>query len=445
MNQGKILAIDDEANIRHLIENEFKLEDFQVATAPSGEEGLRMFEEQPFDVVLLDLKLPKISGLETLKQLKKKSPGVEVIMITGYGDIQSAVESIKLGARDFITKPFKLAELLLLVRTAIQDRDARKEFLSPPRADGAEGNDRFLMCPSPQMQEVYSLVDKIALSEGTILIEGETGTGKDVLAYFIHKKSHRRAGPFVTLDCGLLTHNLAESELYGHRKGAFSGAADAKIGLVEKSDGGTLFLDEIGNIDLEIQKKFLRFLETGFIRRVGENREIHVNSRVMLATNLPMEEALKQGKIRTDLFYRMAVFNVSLPPLRNRPQDILPLAKHFLARCSRSGRPKELSAEAAEALTLYAWPGNVRELKSTITKLEVLVSEQTIRGEHLPVHLTMKSQLVPQLPRTLEDVEKEHILKILEQTGGNQMKASQVLGINRKTLYKKIKKYNIFT
>jgi DNA-binding NtrC family response regulator len=158
-----------------------------------------------------------------------------------------------------------------------------------------------------------------------------------------------------------------------------------------------------------------------------------------------MEEALKQGKIRTDLFYRMAVFNVSLPPLRNRPQDILPLAKHFLARCSRSGRPKELSAEAAEALTLYAWPGNVRELKSTITKLEVLVSEQTIRGEHLPVHLTMKSQLVPQLPRTLEDVEKEHILKILEQTGGNQIKASQVLGINRKTLYKKIKKYNIFT
>jgi len=444
MIHGKILAIDDEANIRHLIENEFKLEDFEVATAPSGEEGLRMFEDHPYDVVLLDLKLPKISGLETLKQLKRKSPGVEVIMITGYGDIQSAVESIKLGARDFITKPFKLTELLLLVRTAIQDRDARNEFISSSRMDSAAGSDRFLMCPSPQMQAVYGMVDKIAPSEGTILIEGETGTGKDVLAYFIHDKSHRRTGPFVTLDCGLLTHNLAESELYGHRKGAFSGASDAKVGLVEKSDGGTLFLDEIGNIDLELQKKFLRFLETGFIRRVGENREIQVNSRVILATNLPMEEALKQGKIRMDLFYRMAVFNVSLPPLRTRPQDILPLANHFLAQVSKSGRPKELSAEAAETLSLYAWPGNVRELKSTIAKLEVLVSDDTIRYDHLPVHLTMKSQMSAQLPRTLEDVEKEHILKILEETGGNQMKASQVLGINRKTLYKKIKKYKIF-
>lgn len=444
MIQGKILAIDDEANIRHLIENELRLEDFEVTTAPSGEEGLRMFEDQPYDVVLLDLKLPKISGLETLKQLKKKSPGVEVIMITGYGDIQSAVECIKLGARDYITKPFKLTELLVLVKTAIQDRDVRNEVVSSAKAEGAIGSERFLVCPSPQMQEVYNMVDKIALSEGTILIEGETGTGKDVLAYVIHNKSRRSSGPFVTLDCGLLTHNLAESELYGHRKGAFSGASDAKIGLVEKSDGGTLFLDEIGNIDLELQKKFLRFLETGFIRRVGENREIQVNSRVILATNLPMEQALKEGKIRTDLFYRMAIFNVSLPPLRNRPQDIIPLAKHFLAQNSKSGRPKELSAEAAEALTFYAWPGNMRELKSTMTKLDVLVSDATIRCDHLPVHLTMKNHFVPKAPKTLEDVEKEHILKILEETGGNQMKASQLLGINRKTLYKKIKKYKIF-
>ena len=444
MSQGKILAIDDEANIRHLIENEFQLEDFEVDTAPSGEEGLRLFEDQPYDVVLLDLKLPKISGLETLKQLKRKSPGVEVIMITGYGDIQSAVESIKLGARDYITKPFKLTELLLLVKTAIQDRDVRNDFISSTKADGMAGSDRFLVCPSPSMQEVYSMVDKIGPTEGTILIEGETGTGKDVLAYFIHSKSRRKAGPFVTLDCGLLTHNLAESELYGHRKGAFSGASDAKIGLVEKSHGGTLFLDEIGNIDLELQKKFLRFLETGFIRRVGENREIQVNSRVILATNLPMEEALKQGKIRMDLFYRMAVFNVTLPPLRKRPQDILPLAKHFLTHCSKSGPPKELSGEAAEALTLYAWPGNVRELRSTMTKLAVLVSEGTIRGDHLPAHLTVKSHREPQVPKTLEEAEKEHILKILEETGGNQVKASQILGINRKTLYKKIKKYKIF-
>ncbi|MEN8690130.1 MAG: sigma-54 dependent transcriptional regulator [Desulfobacterales bacterium] len=315
MSQGKILAIDDEQNIRHLIRNEFMLEGFDVTTAKSGEEGLGFVDGQDYDVVLLDLKLPKMSGIDTLKLLKRKNPRSEVIMITGYGDIHSAVESVKLGARDYVTKPFKLDELLTLVKYAVKDSHRQGNFL--PSVDSADTEDKgkFLVCPSKAMQEVYALVKKVAPTENTILIQGETGSGKDVLAFYIHRNSPRKGGPFLTLDCGLLTPNLVESELYGHKKGSFSGASEAKVGLVEKSHGGTLFLDEIGNIDLDLQKKFLRFLETGRIRRVGETKETHVDTRVVLATNLSIEEAVALGRIRSDLYYRMAEFTITIPPL----------------------------------------------------------------------------------------------------------------------------------
>ncbi|MEX1346927.1 MAG: sigma 54-interacting transcriptional regulator, partial [Desulfobacterales bacterium] len=239
MSQGKILAIDDEQNIRHLIRNEFMLEGFDVTTAKSGEEGLGFVDGQDYDVVLLDLKLPKMSGIDTLKLLKRKNPRSEVIMITGYGDIHSAVESVKLGARDYVTKPFKLDELLTLVKYAVKDSHRQGNLL--PSVDSADTVDKgkFIVCPSKAMQEVYALVKKVAPTENTILIQGETGSGKDVLAAYIHRNSPRKSGPFLTLDCGLLTPNLVESELYGHKKGSFSGASEAKVGLVEKSHGGT--------------------------------------------------------------------------------------------------------------------------------------------------------------------------------------------------------------
>jgi len=445
MSQGKILAIDDEQNIRHLIRNEFMLEGFDVTTAKSGEEGLGFVDGQDYDVVLLDLKLPKMSGIETLKLLRRKNPRSEVIMITGYGDIHSAVESVKLGARDYVTKPFKLDELLTLVKYAVKDSQRQGNFLPSIDSANTAGKGKFIVCPSKAMQEVYALVKKIAPTENTILIQGETGSGKDVLAAYIHRNSPRKSGPFLTLDCGLLTPNLVESELYGHKKGSFSGASEAKVGLVEKSHGGTLFLDEIGNIDLDLQKKFLRFLETGRIRRVGETKETQVDTRVVLATNLSIEEAVEQGRIRSDLFYRMAEFSITIPPLRKRPEDILPLTRHFLSIRANDSPTKRISPEAAEILISYSWPGNIRELKSAVNKVDILADSEIITKDHLPTHFAMQKSVPSPSSKTLEDIEKEHIMRVLAETDGNQSQAANVLGINRKTLYKKIKKYKIFS
>ena len=442
MSRGRILTVDDEKNIRHLISNEFSLEGFDVVTAASGEEGLALFKSSRFDVVILDIKLPKLSGIEILKKMKQISPTTEIIMITGYSDIRSAVEAIKLGARDYVTKPFKLDELLTLVRHSIQKK--------PPASDTVEKTDDFqavnssqiIRCPSQAMKKIYDIVDRIASSNYTVLICGETGVGKDVLASLIHRQSLRKNGPFISLDCGLLSQNLAESELYGHRKGAFSGASEAKIGLVEKSHKGTLFLDEIGNIDLEVQKKFLRFIETKQIRRVGETRENHVDARIILATNLDLEKAVGDGLLRSDLFFRMAEFTVTIPPLKDRPEDIMPLAQHFLSQLSVN---KTISPEVDDILIAYPWPGNARELKAMIGKIALMADANTITSDDIPRHLINRIAVSPGKPKTLEDMEKEHILAILAETGGNQTQASQILNINRKTLYKKINKYKIFS
>ncbi len=445
MPNGKILAIDDERNIRRLIRNEFSFEGFEVVTAASGEDGLRAFEKGGFDAVLLDIKLPKMGGIQTLRSLKESAPDAEVIMITGYGDVHSAVEAMKLGARDYITKPFKLDELLALVRQITQERRAVRKDRPDVATATAADTAAVVRCPSSAMTEVYRLVDRIAPTDHTVLIQGETGVGKDVLALQIHAASRRKHGPFVILDCGLLTHNLAESELYGHRKGAFSGAAEAKTGLVEKSDKGTLFLDEIGNIDLELQKKFLRFLETQRFRRIGETREIAVDARIILATNMNLKEAVKQGTMRMDLFYRMDVMQIEVPPLRDRVQDIEALARHFLKTGASRYGAKTLSKEAMSQLTAYPWPGNIRELKSVINKAMIFAEADAIAPDDLPSHVAVRRDPSPRGPKTLEDMEKAHILSVLEETGGNQTRTSEILGINRKTLYKKIHKYKLFS
>jgi DNA-binding NtrC family response regulator len=445
MTRGKILAIDDEQNIRHLIQSEFTLEGFEVTTAKNGHEGLKLVDDEFFDVVLLDIKLPRMNGIEVLRRLKQKSPSTEVLMITGYGDIKTAVESLKLGAREYITKPFKLNELLALVKQAVADSpdDAgRSTPASRPRTGDGNG---FVRCPSRPMQSVYDLIEKAAPSDKTILIQGETGVGKDVLAYQIHCASLRKAGPFVTVDCGLLNRNLAESELYGHGKGAFSGATERKTGLVEQSHGGTLFLDEIGNIDMELQKKFLRFLEHRRFRRVGETREITVDTRFILATNLDLNDAVRKGVMRQDLFYRMGVIDVELPPLRSRAQDIDFLCQHFLKMDGARNLSCTLHPETAQILAEYGWPGNVRELKSVINKAMIFADSNVIMPEDLPSHILAGRMCTPRRPKTLEELEKEHILSVLEETGGNQSKAAETLGINRKTLYKKIHKHRLFS
>lgn len=445
MKPGKILAIDDEKNILHLIRNEFSEEGFEVTTALSGEEGLEILEKQKFDLVFLDLKLPKINGIETLKRIKQKTSSTEVIMITGHGEVKSAVESIKLGARDYITKPFKLDELLFLARQVLEDNrsgsDISDDHISTVRYEGRT----FIQCPNPEMQKIYRIINRVAATDSTILIQGETGVGKDVLASQIHLSNERKNGPFITLDCGMLNHNLAESELYGHRKGAFSGATERKEGLVEKSNKGTLFLDEIGNIDLDLQKKFLRFLETRKFRRVGETSEISVDTRIILATNIDLHEAVKKGLLREDLLYRMDVISLTLPPLRERPEDIIPLSDFLLEHYGEKNRALKLSSDAMDILTEYSWPGNIRELKSAITKAMLFADDDIIMPEDLPEHLARNKKRLSPLPKTLEEMEKDHIMAVLDEAGGHQTKAAKILGINRKTLYKKIHKYNLFS
>lgn len=444
MTRARILAIDDEKNIRHLMRNELSLEGFDVTTAKSGEEGLRLLKDKHFDLVLLDIRLPKMDGIEVLRSLKQKSPHTEVIMITGYGDIQTAVESMKLGARDYITKPFKLSELVALVNEAASDNGRLKDLRTQFSGASSEGGACFVGCPSREMKEVYDLADKVAATDVTVLIQGETGVGKDVLASRIHMNSLRKDNPFVVVDCGLLNQNLAESELYGHSKGAFSGASELKQGLVEKSHEGTIFFDEIGNIELEMQKKFLRFLETKKFRRLGETKERQVDNRIILATNLDLNDAAQKGIMRQDLFYRMDVICIRIPPLRERADDIAPLAEYFLQRNTAGKQPKVISPEALMVLAEYTWPGNIRELRSVMTKAVIFSQSGLITPEDLPAHMLTNKKPLQSPPKSLEDLEKDHIMKVLEDTGGNQSKAAEILGINRKTLYKKIHKYQLF-
>jgi two-component system NtrC family response regulator len=443
MFPGKILAIDDEQNIRTLIANELTLEGFGVTTAKSGEEGLRLCDKEKFDVVLLDIRLPKMNGIEVLRRLKEKRPDARVIMITAYGDIKTAVESMKLGAQDYVTKPFKLSELLALIRQVMGDSRKSGEAQASEPILTVDGAGSFIHCPSRAMQDLYALVAKVAPSDKTVLIQGETGVGKDVVAHQIHALSRRKDGPFVIVDCGILNQNLAESELYGHTKGAFSGASEKRSGLVEQSHGGTLFLDEIGNIEMELQKKFLRFLETKKFRRLGETREIDIDTRIILATNLELQDALQKGTMRKDLFYRMDVIHLKISPLRKRSEDVPPLTRHFLKLERDALGVKKISPEAMTILTEYSWPGNVRELRSVINKAMIFTRTDTIMPGDLPTELRRNVPVAPQ--KTLEDLEKDYILTVLEKTGGNQSEAAKILGINRKTLYKKIHKFKILT
>ena len=445
MSLGNVLVVDDEQNIRRLIRNEFSLEGYEVTTAKNGEECLSLIPRKLFDVILLDIKLPRLNGLDVLRKIKEISSSTDVIMITGYGDIQSAVSSLKLGALDYVTKPFKLDELLSIVRKAVSN--GKQKNLQPSEFDAGNWSrpKNFINCRSSAMQAVYQLARRVATTDHTVMLNGETGVGKDVLAYQIHQQSLCPNGPFVVVDCGLLSHNLAESELYGHRKGAFSGATEAKVSLVEKSSNGTLFLDEIGNIDLELQKKFLRFLETRQFRRVGETKEQHIDNRVILATNLDIKKAAQEGTLRSDLFYRISEFTIHIPPIRERPEDILTLAEYFLGNLPHTAAPIRISKEAQAILCSYPWPGNIREIKAVIGKCALLTDSGTIMPDDLPAHMKAKHFESPHKPKNLEDMEKEYIISVLAETEGNQTKASEILGINRKTLYKKIHRYKIFS
>jgi DNA-binding NtrC family response regulator len=443
--RGKILAIDDESNIRRLLTNELVQEGFRVATAATGEQGLALADKENFDLALVDLKLPGMSGIDVIRRIRHMQSPLDAIVITGHGDIERAVQSMKLGALDFITKPFKLSELIPLIDQAVRQKRALEKDVSPDSTVAGRCGQRIL-CPSMAMQDIYRQIRRVAPTDATVLIQGETGVGKDVIAREIHARSRRSTKPYIMVDCGMLNGNLAESELYGHKKGTFSGASENRMGLVAASNGGTLFLDEIGNIDLEVQKKFLRFIETKMYRRLGDISETFIDARIILATNMILNDAARKGTFRPDLFYRLDVICLHIPPLRSRPEDIPPLVEHFLkANSDPDGAPVQISSQAMDLLVRYPWPGNVRELRSVIFKTLLFASTPVIEPNDLPHLIASKNPEKEQSEKTLGEVEKDHILHVLHKVRGNQSKAAKVLGINRRTLFNKIRKYDIFT
>jgi DNA-binding NtrC family response regulator len=415
-------------------------------------------EKSTFDAAILDLRMPGMTGIEVLEHLKQVSPDTEAIVMTGHASTETAIQAMRLGAFDYITKPCQLAEIEAVLAKVCEKRDLKHQNLAlQSRVQAAEGP-TVLVGKSPGMTGVHRLIATVAPTDSTVLILGETGTGKELAARTLWQQSKRAEMPFVPVNCGALAENLVESELFGHRKHAFTGAERDHKGLFEVANGGTLFLDEVGELNKNIQVKLLRFLESGEIRRVGDNEPFRVDVRVLCATNRELREMIKKDEFREDLYFRINTFEIHLPALRERRPDIPDLARHLLSRAAR--RPVEqitdlLSPEAVDALLEHDWPGNVRELANVMEHSYIIAGGQRITPEHLPHHLRSRQGGTPTLrivraaegkesaaasPRTLSEVEMEHILRVLEKNNGHKVSTANELGISLKTLYNKLNK-----
>jgi DNA-binding NtrC family response regulator len=436
------LFADDEAPLRELMQMELPRMGHQVVTCGDGRQAVEQLAKGNCDAAILDLQMPGMGGIEVLGQVRDISPQTEVVILTGHASLPTAIEALRHGAFDYLSKPCKWAEL-----EAILDRIAEKRLLQHKnlalerRLRAAEGA-THLVGGAPAMQTVFSQVDMVAPTDSTVLVLGETGTGKELVARSLHEKSRRAHMPFVPVNCGALPENLVESELFGHRKGAFTGADQHRKGLFEVADGGTLFLDEVGELDRTLQVKLLRFLESGEIRRVGENDPFRVDVRVLCATNRSLSDMVEADTFRRDLYFRMNTFEIYLPPLRERAEDIPALAQHLLARCAakQATAIPEISPEAIVPLKQHDWPGNVRELANVMERAWILSRGRPIEPQHLPQHLQMHPRVVTASAGTmsLRDVEMEHILQVLEKHGGKKPPAARELGISLKTLYNKL-------
>jgi DNA-binding NtrC family response regulator len=451
----RILFADDEAHLRDLMQMELPRLGHDVTVCPDGSAALRALERSPYDVALLDLRMPGMTGIEVLTQIRQVSPETQVVILTGHATVDTAVQALRLGAFDYLTKPCKWAELEVILRRIAERRDlSNKAAALETRLKAAEGT-TTLVGDTPAMRSVRSLIETIAPSDAVVMILGETGTGKELIARSLHEQSARADRAFIPVNCGALPENLVESELFGHRKGAFTGADANRKGLFEVANGGTVFLDEVGELDKSVQVKLLRFLESGEIRRVGENEPFRVDVRILCATNRDLREMIEADTFREDLFFRLNTFEISLPPLRERKEDIGPLARHLLGRYSarRGGGEAEITPEAIEALTAHDWPGNIRELANAIERASILAGKGPIRPEHLPnlvgsrrvsqVHSASSSVGGPHFAIsdgnvTLRDLEMKYIQVVLEKHNGNKPAASKELGISLKTLYNKI-------
>ncbi len=446
MEQPRILLVEDDQALVTLMTLELKRRGFSVEPAKSGAEGLKKLESSPYDLVVTDLKLGDLDGLEILAASKKLQPDAEVLMLTGHGSITVAVAAMKAGAFDFLAKPVEPEELSILLAKALE----HKKLVGEVRRLREEVKGKYsfegIVYAGPQMNRVLELVKKVAASESTVLIEGESGTGKELIARALHENSPRRAGAFVAINCGALPEGLLESELFGHVKGSFTGAERNKRGLFEEASGGTLFLDEISETTPALQVKLLRALQEGEIRRVGDNHPIKVSGRLVTATNRDLPKLVKEGKFREDLYYRLKVFPIHIPPLRERPEDVIPLAEHFLrkARKKTGGKAARFAPEAAEALKGYSWPGNVRELEHAVERMLIMASGAAITLDDLPpeVRPAAAAPAAKSAPK-LGDLERRHVLEVFEACGRNQAAAAKKLGIARNTLWRKLKAYGI--
>jgi len=440
-----ILIVDDEAKLRNLLQALLEEEGYKARSADSGEDALKLLEESTFDVVVTDLKMEPVDGMAVLAAARSKNPPVETVVMTAYASVETALEATHAGAYDFLCKPFKTPELLHILDRIREKR--RMQWEIEGLREDLSGEE--VLGESPAMRGVFQLVDQVASKEATVLLRGDSGTGKERIARLIHAQSGRKDKPMVSVQCGALTETLLESELFGHEKGAFTGAHQRKPGRFEMADGGTLFLDEIGDISLSVQVKLLRVLQETKFERVGGTDTLTVDVRIVAATHRNLEEMMKEGSFREDLFYRLSVFPIVIPPLQNRREDIPVLARAFLARYGQG--KVVLGKKAEDALVKYTWPGNVRELENLMERATILSPEGEIGLEHLPTNLSygISGTVVQsnfQLPPdglVMDELEKSLVLQALERSEGNKSSAAELLGLTRRQLYTRLEKYGL--
>jgi two-component system NtrC family response regulator len=453
MDKVKILIAEDEKTQRDLLEGFLEKEGFSVEAAANGREVLQKLEGDFFDIALVDYKMPELDGLQTLREIRKLYPDLPVVMMTAYGTVETAVASMKEGALDYLTKPIDLDELLLMLQKVIE----RSNLIKENKELKMQLQERYayphIVYASSKMEEVMGLVARVAPSQTTILIRGESGTGKELIANAIHYASPRSGKPLVKVSCAAIPETLLESELFGHEKGAFTGATQKRIGRFEEADGGSIFLDEIGDLSPGTQVKLLRILQDKEFQRLGSNFSLKTDVRVITATHRNLEEAIKRGLFREDLYYRLNVISITLPSLRERREDISLLIDHFLKKYSKENQKSisDISQEARNLLLRYPYPGNVRELENLIERAVVLCRGEMITTQDLPFHLKEEkpeklwesSKKMKSLPESLEEIERDSIVKALHQHQGVQTKAAESLGISERVLRYKMKKYGI--
>ncbi len=462
---GTILIVDDDASMCDVLVERLERRDYSASYCTRADEALKLLDEQPVDVVLTDLNMPGMSGIEFCERVVDHRPDLPVMVITAFGSLETAVAAIRAGAYDFLTKPVDIDALTIAVDRALEHRQLKEEVRRLRRQVGQrEGTGGEMIGDSPAMRELFSMIDRVASAPSSVLIIGESGTGKELVARSLHERSDRSDGPFVAINCAALPENLLESELFGHVEGAFTDARSDKDGLFVQAHGGTLFLDEVGDLPLSLQPKLLRVLEERTVRPVGGDRPLEVDVRILAATHRDLEQSVKDQRFREDLYFRLNVIELALPPLRERGRDILILAQHFIEEFSEHTDQKVvgLSAEAGRAMMQYDWPGNVRELRNYIERAVVLALQEEISTEDLPAKvrgarrngaglsqgaaadmLTLQADLSDGRLPTVSELEARYIAFVLGQTEGNKSRAAQILGFDRTTLYRKLERYDI--